>query len=298
MKEQTIDPQVRHDAVMFFDVVDGNPNGDPDGGNRPRVDEATAHGLVTDVAIKRKIRDTVGLAAENLGYDSGRYQVFVEAGHALNTRTAESYTASGIELKAKKITTEQAVAAQQWLTNRYVDIRLFGAVLSTGETKALGQIRGPLQIGMARSIDPVLPVSHAITRVTQTKQEDIDKGERSEMGSKWTVPYGLYRVQLHYSAARATKTGVTSDDLTALYRTLLYMFDHDRAATRGIMAMRGLYVFSHADAFGNAPAQPLLDRIRVERVTGVGTPRAFTDYKITADLEDLPPEITFEALHG
>lgn len=297
MKPETIDPLVRHDAVMFFDVVDGNPNGDPDGGNRPRVDEATGHGLVTDVAIKRKIRDTIGLAADNLGYDLGRYQVFVEAGHALNTRTAESYTASGIELKARKITDEQAQTARRWMTDRYVDVRLFGAVLSTGDTKALGQIRGPLQFGMARSLHPVLPVSHAITRVTQTKQEDIDKGQKTEMGSKWTVPYGLYRAQFHYSAALAGKTGVTAEDLTALYRTLLFMFDHDRTATRGIMTMRGLYVLSHADAFGNAPAQPLLDRIGVALATGVGTPRDFTDYKITADVGELPAGITFEALH-
>ena len=298
MKAETTDPQVRHDAVMFFDVVDGNPNGDPDGGNRPRVDEATGHGLVTDVAIKRKIRDTIGLTAENLGYDAGRYQVFVEAGHALNTRAAESYTASGIELKAKKITPEQADTARQWLTHRYVDVRLFGAVLSTGDTKALGQIRGPLQFGMARSIDPVLPVSHAITRVTQTKQEDIDKGEKTEMGNKWTVPYGLYRVQFHYSASLARKTGVTSDDLTALYRTLLFMFDHDRTATRGIITLRGLYVLSHSDAFGDAPAQALLDRVRVERVTGVGTPRDFTDYKITTEVNDLPTGVVFESLPG
>ena len=298
MKPQTIDPQVRHDAVMFFDVADGNPNGDPDGGNRPRVDELTGHGLVTDVAIKRKIRDTIGLAADNLGYDASRFQIFVEAGHALNTRTAESYKATGLTLNAKKVTPEQAEAARRWMTERYVDVRLFGAVLSTGETKALGQIRGPLQFGMARSLHPVSPVSHAITRVTQTKQEDIDKGERTEMGSKWTVPYGLYRVQFHYSAAIARKTGVSSEDLSALYRTLQFMLEHDRTATRGIMTMRGLYVLSHSDAFGNAPAQSLLDRITAELVPGIDSPRQFTDYKISVDLDDLPEGITFEALQG
>jgi len=298
VKPQTIDPQVRHDAVMFFDVADGNPNGDPDGGNRPRVDELTGHGLVTDVAIKRKIRDTIGLAADNLGYDASRFQIFVEAGHALNTRTAESYKATGLTLNAKKVTPEQAEAARRWMTERYVDVRLFGAVLSTGETKALGQIRGPLQFGMARSLHPVSPVSHAITRVTQTKQEDIDKGERTEMGSKWSVPYGLYRVQFHYSAAIARKTGVSSEDLSALYRTLQFMLEHDRTATRGIMTMRGLYVLSHSDAFGNAPAQSLLDRITAELVPGVGSPRQFTDYKIGVDLDDLPEGITFEALQG
>jgi CRISPR-associated protein Csd2 len=297
VKGQTIDPRVRHDAVMLFDVTDGNPNGDPDGGNRPRVDEATGHGLVTDVALKRKVRDTIGLTAAHLGYPAERYQIFVEAGHALNTRTAESYTATGITPGSKKITPEQAEAARRWMTDRYVDVRLFGAVLSTGETKALGQIRGPLQFGMARSIDQVMPVTHAITRVTQTRQKDIDEGQSTEMGSKWTVPYGLYRVQFHYSAALATKTGVTTEDLTALYRTLEYMFDHDRTATRGIMTVRGLYVFSHSDAFGSAPAQTLLDGIRIDK-RGSEAPRAFSDYKVTAVLDDLPGGVTVETLQG
>jgi len=298
VQAETINPEVRHDAVMLFDVTDGNPNGDPDGGNRPRVDEESGHGLVTDVCLKRKIRDTIGLAAEHCGFDTGLFQIFVEAGHALNTRTAESYTATGLELKTRNLTTEQADTARRWLCDRYVDIRLFGAVLSTGETKALGQIRGPLQFGMARSTDPILPVSHAITRVTQTRQKDIDDGETTEMGSKWTVPYGLYRVQFHYSAAHARRTGVTSRDLTALYRARLVMFDHDRAATRGVMALRGLHVFSHRDAFGAAPAQSLLDRIHVDRLTGSAAPRNFTDYKVTTDVGDLPDGITFETLHG
>lgn len=283
---------------MLFDVTDGNPNGDPDGGNRPRTDDDTGHGLITDVAIKRKIRDTITLAAEAQKLDVEQYRVFVESGHALNTRAAESYTASGIELKSKTIPKEKAEEARGWLAHRYIDIRLFGAVLSTGDTKALGQIRGPLQFGMARSIDPVQPASHAITRVTQTKQEDIDKGERTEMGSKWTVPYGLYRVQFHYSASYGKKTGVTSSDLSVLYNTLLAMFDHDRSATRGVMAIRGLYVFSHANAFGNAPAQTLLDRIQAQRLEEVPAPRAFTDYKITISGENLPAGITFDALLG
>lgn len=296
-KPETIDPSVRHDALMLFDVVDGNPNGDPDGGNRPRTDDETGHGLVTDVALKRKIRDTIGLAAASLGLNTDRYQIFVEAGHALNTRAAASYTATGIEAKTKKLTTEQAAAARAWLADRYVDVRLFGAVLSTGDTKALGQIRGPLQFGMARSADPVVPVSHAITRVTQTTQNDIDAGQTTEMGAKWTVPYGLYRAQFHYSATYATKTGVSADDLTALYHTLLTMFDHDRSATRGIMTLRGLYVFTHSTAYGNAPAQALLDRISIQRITET-SPRSFTDYKITAQLDALPAGISADTLCG
>lgn len=298
MKTETTNPDVRHDGIMLFDVTDGNPNGDPDGGNRPRVDEESGQGIVTDVCLKRKIRDTIGLAAASTGVDTDRYHIFVEAGHALNTRAHESYPATGLEPKTKTLTPEQAQTARRWLCDRYVDIRLFGAVLSTGDTRALGQIRGPLQFGMARSINPVLPVSHAITRVTQTKQADIDKGQKTEMGSKWTVPYGLYRVQFHYSAARAQGTGVTAEDLATLYRTLMMMFDHDRAATRGVMALRGLYVFTHRDAFGNAPVQALLDRITATPLTDEAPPRSFTDYKITSDVGALPDGVTFDVLHG
>lgn len=297
MKTETIDPTVRHDGVLLFDVTDGNPNGDPDGGNRPRTDDETGHGLVTDVAIKRKIRDTIGLAADALGLPADRFHIFVEAGHALNTRTEESYTASGIKLDAQ-LADEQRRAAQKWLCDRYADIRLFGAVLSTGKTKSLGQIRGPLQFGMARSIDPVAPVTHAITRVTQTRQADIDKGESTEMGGKWSVPYGLYRAQFHYSATYAKKTGVTSDDLATLYKTMLMLFDHDRTATRGVMAVRGVYVFNHKDLFGNAPAQPLIDRIKPNLLDPGQAPRQFADYKVDPHIDDLPDGITFDALHG
>ncbi|MGH3987070.1 MAG: type I-C CRISPR-associated protein Cas7/Csd2, partial [Pseudonocardiaceae bacterium] len=247
MTQPHLDPTVRHDMVFLFDVTDGNPNGDPDAGNRPRTDDESGQGLVTDVALKRKIRDTLALAAG----DDPRYGVFVQAGYALNPRLEASYEAHGLELGSKKITREQAAAARSWLCERYADIRLFGAVLSVGKTGALGQIRGPLQVSMARSIDAVFPMDHTITRVTQTKQEDIDEGESTEMGGKWTVAYGLYRVELYYSATRGQQTGVDAKDLDLLYRSLEMMFDHDRSATRGILTPRGLYVFSHADAFGS-----------------------------------------------
>jgi CRISPR-associated protein Csd2 len=301
MTDAHLDPTVRHDAVFLFDVTDGNPNGDPDAGNRPRTDDETGQGLVTDVALKRKIRDTIGHAATTAGLDAARYQVFVEAGHALNTRLEESYTANGLPLGKSggrpNATPQQAESARRWLTERYVDIRLFGAVMSTGNTPALGQIRGPLQLGMARSIDPVYPVDHAITRVTQTTQADIDKGETTEMGGKWTVPYALYRVELHYSGERGRQTAVTHDDLNMLCVTMLNMFDHDRSATRGIMASRGLYVFSHSNSFGNAPAQTLLERVHVERI-GTETPRTFGDYKVTLDDGDLPSGVTLARLLG
>ncbi|MEV0027942.1 type I-C CRISPR-associated protein Cas7/Csd2 [Nocardia sp. NPDC050793] len=283
---------VRHDMVFLFDVTDGNPNGDPDAGNQPRMDIESGHGLVTDVALKRKIRDTLALAAAG----NPRYGIFVEAGHALNTRLAESYTANGLKLKGK-LTKEEAQTARTWLCERYADIRLFGAVLSTGDTNALGSIRGPLQFGLARSIDPILPATHAITRVTQTRKDDIDRGESTEMGSKWTVPYGLYRVEVSYSAARGIQTGVDTKDFELLYQVMEMMFDHDASAARGRMTARGLYVFSHDNTFGNAPAQKLVQRVHVasahDRSEVEGSPRRFSDYTVSVDVDDLPAGITY-----
>jgi CRISPR-associated protein Csd2 len=297
MIQPYLDPAVRHDAVFLFDVVDGNPNGDPDAGNRPRTDDETGHGLITDVALKRKIRDTLTLA----GGDDPRYGIFVQAGYALNPRLEASYEALGLTLDKKKpITREEADQARAWLCDHYVDIRLFGAVLSVGKTQALGQIRGPVQVGMARSIDPVFPIDHAITRVTQTRQEDIDKGETTEMGGKWTVPYGLYKAEIYYSATRAGQTGVDARDLELLYRSLEMMFDHDRSATRGTLSPRGLYVFSHADAFGSAPAHTLTERVRVTRINPETdlAPRSFSDYVVSVDDSDLPTGVTVSKLIG
>ncbi|GAB2660662.1 type I-C CRISPR-associated protein Cas7/Csd2 [Nocardia goodfellowii] len=302
-----LDPHVRHDMVFLFDVTDGNPNGDPDAGNQPRVDLDSGHGLVTDVAVKRKIRDTLALAAQG----NPRYGIFVQAGHALNTRLTESLTANGIEVSSKnskdkkpakgnRIPAEQAAIARAWLCDRYVDIRLFGAVLSTGDTNALGSIRGPLQFGMARSIDPIVPVEHAITRVTQTRQADIDLGESTEMGSKWTVPYGLYKAEITYSAARGVQTGVDTKDFELLYQVLEMMFDHDSSATRGRMTARGLHVFSHDNTFGNAPAHKLLERVHVhtarsssDRGTEDWSPRKFADYQISVDTAALPAGVAY-----
>jgi CRISPR-associated protein Csd2 len=288
-----LDPAVRHDVVFLFDAVDGNPNGDPDAGNRPRTDDETGQGLVTDVALKRKIRDTLALATP----DDPRYGIFVQAGYALNPRLEAAYEAGGLKLGSKKLTSEQAAAARAWLCDRYADIRLFGAVLSVGQTQALGQIRGPVQVTMARSIDPVFPTDHAITRVTQTKQGDIDAGETTEMGGKWTVPYGLYKVEVYYSANRGLQTGVDARDLELLYRSMEMMFDHDRSATRGRLTPRGLYVFSHADAFGSAPAHTLTERVTVTR-TGSSVPRSFGDYTVRVDDTDLPKGVTLTRLLG
>ncbi|TDC37653.1 type I-C CRISPR-associated protein Cas7/Csd2 [Micromonospora sp. 15K316] len=282
MSTAHLDPTRRHDAVLLFDVSDGNPNGDPDAGNQPRTDDESGQGLVTDVAIKRKIRDTVSL----LRGDDPRYGIFVEAGFALNTR---------IEA-ALKANPGKADEAQQWMCEHYFDIRMFGGVLSTGKGGGAGQVRGPLQLTFARSIDPILPTDHTITRVTQTRQGDIDKGERTEIGSKWTVPYGLYRTHAFYSAPRAMKTGVTSDDLAALWQAITVMFDHDRAATRGEMKLCGLYVFSHPDALGVAPSAALTQRITLNRTNTDKAPRAHTDYTRSIDEAELPDGVELTKL--
>jgi CRISPR-associated protein Csd2 len=277
-----LDPTRRHDAVLLFDVTDGNPNGDPDAGNQPRTDDESGQGLVTDVAIKRKIRDMVSL----LRGDDPRYGIFVEAGHALNTRIEE----------ALKANPGKSDVAQQWMCEHYFDVRMFGAVLSTGKGGGAGQVRGPVQLTFARSLDLVVPTDHTITRVTQTRQEDIDKGESTEIGSKWTVPYGLYRTHLFYSAPRAAKTGVTSDDLAVLWQAVANMLDHDRSATRGEMKLCGLYVFSHPDALGVAPAAALTERITVRRADRAKAPRAHTDYSRVIDESGLPEGVTLTKL--
>ncbi|HEX6075276.1 MAG TPA: type I-C CRISPR-associated protein Cas7/Csd2 [Micromonosporaceae bacterium] len=277
-----LDPTRRHDAVLLFDVTDGNPNGDPDAGNQPRTDDESGQGLVTDVAIKRKIRDMVSL----LRGDDPRYGIFVESGHALNTRIEE----------ALKANPGKSGDAQRWMCEHYFDVRMFGAVLSTGKGGGAGQVRGPVQLTFARSLDLIVPTDHTITRVTQTRQDDIDKGERTEIGSKWTVPYGLYRTHLFYSAPRAAKTGVTSDDLAVLWQAVTNMFDHDRSATRGEMKLCGLYVFSHPDALGVAPAAALTERITFDRADRSKAPRAHTAYDRAIDESGLPEGVTLTKL--
>lgn len=281
-------PKVRHDIVWLFDVTDGNPNGDPDAGNRPRVDPETSHGLMTDVSLKRKIRDTIGLAADG----ASGYDIFVTAGTALNTTLEKSYHQAGLKLGKE---TKDATDARAWLCETYFDIRMFGAVLSTGKTPALGQIRGPLQVSFARSFDPVTPSEHAITRVAHTTTQDAEKGGGT-MGSKWTVPYALFKATLSYSAVRGSSTHVTERDLDLLYRTLINLFDHTSSAARPSMSTRGLYVFTHDDAFGKAPMQTLIERIRVARTDTVSVPRTFSDYIVEAVVDDLPQGVTVDTL--
>lgn len=284
-------PAVRHDMVFLFDITDGNPNGDPDAGNRPRVDPETDQGLVTDVSLKRKIRDTVGLAAGG----SAGYEIFVTAGTYLNEALEKSYSATGTPLDEKGKKTADAKDARVWLCEKYFDIRMFGAVLSTGKTSALGQIRGPLQVSFARSIDPVVPAEHAITRLAHTTEADAAKGGGT-MGNKWTIPYGLYSCTLSYSASRGAQTGVTERDLQLLYQCLINMFDHTASAARAQMSARGLVVFSHPDAFGRAPMQALVDRVEISKVEGVDVPRKYSDYRVDLNEEGLPEGISVDRL--
>lgn len=280
------DPSVRHDIVFLFDIADGNPNGDPDAGNRPRVDPETGHGLVTDVSLKRKIRDTIGLAAQG----ASGYEVFVTAGTALNDTLERSYTETGTKWDAK-----DASVARAWLCRTYADIRLFGAVLMTGKTPALGQIRGPLQVSFARSVDPVTPAEHTITRIAHTTAKDAEK-TGGTMGSKWTIPYGLYKATLSYSASRGGQTGVSERDLELLFTCLVNMFDHTASAARASMAARSIVVFTHEDAFGRAPMHALVDRVSVIRRDGVDIPRQFSDYSVAVNTSSLPAGVTVETL--
>jgi CRISPR-associated protein Csd2 len=283
-----LDVARRHDFVLLFDVTDGNPNGDPDAGNLPRVDPETMQGLVSDVAIKRKVRDWVDLARG----DEDRNKIYVQSGVGL-TSTKTRQDAADVD------------RARDWMCANFYDIRMFGAVMSTGVNA--GQVRGPLQVTFARSIDPIVQLEPAITRVAITREEDMQVvvsdedgqgrgGKRTEMGRKALVPYGLYRAHGFFTPHFARATGATSEDLALFWRALTQMWDLDRSAARGMLACRGLYVFSHADPLGDAPAHTLFDRVMVKRREGVEAPRAFSDYVVRVDDADLPPGVTLAPL--
>lgn len=284
-----LDPTRKHDFAFLFDVRDGNPNGDPDAGGMPRTDPESGQGLVTDVAIKRKIRNMVGLMQEG----AAGYDIYVESGVALNAQHERAYAALDLDPKQKR---KSEAEAQQWMCQTFFDVRMFGAVMSTG-TKSCGRVQGPLQLTFSRSVDPVLPQEHGITRITQTRVDDIDKGESTEMGNKHVIPYGLYMGYGHFSAPLARGTGVQSQDLEIFWRAMMLMFDHDRAASRGEMALRGLYVFSHDDAFGRAPAHALLERVQAGLKPGVVAPRSFQDYTVSIG-DDLPDGVVLTRLVG
>jgi CRISPR-associated protein Csd2 len=292
--DRHLDPGLRHDAVLLFDVTDGNPNGDPDAGNQPRMDPETSQGQVTDVALKRKIRDYIELARP----DDPRYKIYVQSGTALNALHKRAYTEQG--LKPDKNKPELAKTAQQWMCNNFFDVRMFGAVMSTtgrdngpgpgdspqekDDPYSCGQVTGPLQFTFARSHDPIFPMAVGITRQAVTREQDLQK-ERT-MGDKYLVPYGLYRAHAFFSAPLAGRTGVTSEDLALVWEALVMMWDHDHSASRGLMSFCDAYVFTHDSKLGRAPARRLFDTVTIERSTD-GPPRSFADYTVTAK-DDLP----------
>ncbi|MFZ5532102.1 MAG: type I-C CRISPR-associated protein Cas7/Csd2 [Pseudomonadota bacterium] len=279
----------RYDFVLLFDVKDGNPNGDPDAGNLPRLDAETGHGLVTDVALKRKVRNVVGLVKG----EQPPYEIYVKEKAILNNQHKRAYIGIGREdLLAgddKKRKGGDAVDdARAWMCRNFFDVRTFGAVMSTGIN--CGQVRGPVQLTFARSVDPVVASEHSITRMAVATEAEAEKqeGDNRTMGRKHTVPYGLYRAHGFVSAFLAKQTGFSEDDLALFWQALCQMFEHDRAAARGEMTTRGLYVFKHDSELGNAPAHALFERVQVQRKPGVDVPRAFTDYTVSVTADDLP----------
>jgi CRISPR-associated protein Csd2 len=310
----------RYDFVLLFDVKDGNPNGDPDAGNLPRVDPETGHGLVTDVCLKRKIRNYVQLSKGGAeGYD-----IYVKEKAVLSTQQGLAYKALGLDGSAKgepEGEKEEAPAAAEkgkkgkkdagpgkkasdgdhvekardWMCRHFYDVRTFGAVMSLKENNA-GQVRGPVQLTFARSIDPIYTAEHSITRMAVATQAEADKqgGDNRTMGRKNTVPYGLYKAHGFVSAPLARQTHFGQEDLALLWEALRQMFEHDRSAARGLMSLRDLVVFEHESELGNAPAHKLFERVTVKRKDQGKPPRDFADYEVA--VAELPAGVRRLAL--
>ncbi|MEM1042769.1 MAG: type I-C CRISPR-associated protein Cas7/Csd2 [Bacteroidota bacterium] len=279
------DPEKRHDFVFLFDVTDGNPNGDPDGDNTPRFDPETRQGLVTDVCIKRKIRD---YAHEMAGAD-----IFIQSEKTLNTRIKEAAEANDIpKPKNNKVVVPEL---QGHVAAAYLDVRLFGAVLSTGDYNA-GQVRGPVQLTFSRSVDPILPLSVTITRQARTTEKRAETG-KTEIGRKAIVPYALYRGHGFYSPHLGERVGVSQEDLALFWEAFARMFEYDRSAARGQMVLREAYIFTHDSPRGNAPAHRLFERIRFEEANG-DVPRSFDHYRdrLIVDEGGLPDTIALTRL--
>jgi CRISPR-associated protein Csd2 len=302
----------RYDFVLLFDVRNGNPNGDPDAGNLPRIDQETQHGLVSDVSLKRKVRNFAEIAK---GSEPG-YRIYVQEGSVLNDRHREAYAAVRSDEKdlatKKKLNPkgdDEAEKLRRFMCVNFFDVRTFGAVMSTGIN--CGQVRGPVQITFAESIDQIVPQEISITRMAATNEkekeqrqegaEDDERTERRTMGRKYIVPYGLYRAHGFVSAKLAERTGFSEDDLRLLWRALGEMFEHDRSAARGEMTTCRLVAFKHESALGNDHAQRLFDRVKVgraingeirlpgdKRLDNLPPPRSFSDYRVEIDRNDLP----------
>lgn len=291
----------RYEFSILFDVENGNPNGDPDAGNMPRVDPETGYGLVTDVCIKRKIRDYVQFTKD----DESPWKIYIQNRRTLNSLEQEAFKAAGIDanpadkgfdktIKAlKKNDPLLDVKLRSYMCANYFDIRTFGAVMTTfvKGNLACGQVRGPVQLGFARSIDPVEPQEITITRIAVTTEEDA-ADKNNTMGNKFIIPYGLYRMNGYISAKLAQKTtDFCDEDLAMLWQAILNMFEFDHSAARGNMAVRRLYVFKHSSALGDAPSYRLFDSINVRRRDSVDVPRSFNDYVVTFNSEQVPDSI-------
>lgn len=285
------DPGKRYDFLVLFDVQDGNPNGDPDAGNLPRIDPETMQGIVTDVCLKRKIRNYVDLVHQMAGKTDHDNGIFVrDSGIALNTKINEAKKDADPENKQKKIASEKG---RMEMCKRYYDIRMFGGVLTTGEN--CGQVRGPMQLTFARSIDPIIPGDISITRVAITQEGQEKEGE---MGRKAQVPYGLYLGKGFFSPMLAKDTGVSKEDLELFWQALLGMFENDRSASRGFMQLQGVYVFVHDNPLGNAPSGKLFERVKPRLKSGVEAPRSFGHYDVVPDESPLPEGVALVRLVG
>ena len=302
----------RYDFVLLFDVKDGNPNGDPDAGNLPRLDAETGHGLVTDVSLKRKIRNFVTMTRDQDVRDpqpgEKRFEIYVREKAILNQQNQRAYSALKLDVEPvesatddvleKKVTKdkkrkgggEDVNKARDWMCLNFFDVRAFGAVMSTGVN--CGQVRGPVQMTFARSVDPIIAQEHSITRMAVATEAEAEKqsGDNRTMGRKFTVPYGLYMAHGFVSSFLAGQTGFDEDDLELLWQALTQMFEHDRSAARGEMTTRGLYVFRHDSELGNAPAHALFERIQVTRTVDV--PRSFADYEVLVNDAAMPSGVT------
>ncbi|GHV28161.1 type I-C CRISPR-associated protein Cas7/Csd2 [Synergistales bacterium] len=267
----------RYEFVLYFDVENGNPNGDPDAGNMPRIDPQTGYGIITDVCLKRKVRNFVEIAKER----SEGFDIYVTEGAVLNNQQKLAYDALGMAAKEDK--KESKLTAQQYMCKRFFDVRTFGAVMDTGDYKC-GQVRGPIQLCFAKSTDSILQQEVTITRMASTTEKETASANRT-MGRKYIIPYALYRAEGFVSAKFAQKTGFSEDDLALFWDALKNMFDHDHSAARGKMVSRKLFAFKHESALGNAPAVTLFDKITAARLGVSKPPRAFADYQIGVNRE-------------
>ena len=278
-----MDLSKRYDFIYFFDVKDGNPNGDPDAGNLPRVDAETGHGLVTDVCLKRKVRNYIGLTKG----EKPPHEIYVKEKAVLNNQHERAYKALGIDLSGdsgKRKGGDKVEDARKWMCQNFYDIRAFGAVMSTGVN--CGQVRGPVQLTFARSEAQVISSEHSITRmaVTTEKEAEEQSGDNRTMGRKFTIPYGLYRSYGFVSAPLANQTGFSEEDLALFWEALQGMFEHDRSAARGLMSAQRLIIFEHSSSMGNKPAQELFGRVTVDRKdTESVPPRDFSSYTVNLD---------------